>query len=479
MGYGDWIPTIGLEIHAQLKTKSKIFSSESADFGGGDNEYTSSVSLGLPGALPTLNREVLHKAVVAGLSLNCKINPFSRFDRKSYFYPDMPRGYQITQFKEPICGEGFVEIFLDGSFRKVGIERAHLEEDAGKSTHHGQYTLVNFNRSGVPLLEIVSKPEIGSAAEAAEYARTVRKLLRYGGVCDGNLEEGSLRVDCNVSIRKTESEPLGTKVEIKNLNSFRFIEKAVEYEIQRQIECKESSVEIVQETRLFDSVKGQTFSMRTKEEADDYRYFPEPDLLPCVLEEGIVEKYRTEVPEGPVVRAKRYVEDYELSYEDAFILTEERGLSDYYEEVAKKSNEPKAAGHWVTGEVLRVLNDQGMNYDQFFKRLPAGNLARIVELVKGGDLSGKMGKKVFDVSWEQEKSPDAVVEELGLKQVSDEGAIEKIVDEILANNLSQVEEFKAGKQKVMGFFVGQVMKATKGQGNPAVVNKILKKKLES
>ncbi|MEO0335225.1 MAG: Asp-tRNA(Asn)/Glu-tRNA(Gln) amidotransferase subunit GatB [Pseudomonadota bacterium] len=478
MAYSDWQPTIGLEIHAQLKTNSKIFSGESAEFGGGDNEHTSALSLGLPGALPVLNQKVIEQGVKAGLSLHCVINKESRFSRKSYFYPDMPKGYQITQYEEPICGEGYVEIYIDGDVRKIGIERAHLEEDAGKSTHHGQYSLINLNRSGVPLLEIVSKPEMTSAEEAAEYARMVRKLLRYANVCDGNLEEGSLRVDCNVSVKKPSDKELGTKVEIKNLNSFRFIEKAVEFEIQRQIERKEAGLEISQETRLFDSVKGQTFAMRSKEEADDYRYFPDPDLPLCLVDDDILKSAKSELKEGPLRKALRYVENYELAFEDASLITDEIEVADYFEDVVEKGGEAKSAGHWITGEVLRVLNEEGMAFSDFIERLSSESLSDLLRRIKTGEISGKMAKTIFTKCWEERVPPGKVIDSLGLKQISNRGEIEKIVTEVMAANPSQVEEFRAGKQKVFGFFVGQVMKATKGQANPAMVNEVLKELLK-
>jgi aspartyl-tRNA(Asn)/glutamyl-tRNA(Gln) amidotransferase subunit B len=474
VAYNDWQPTIGLEIHAQLKTQSKIFSADSAEFGGGDNEHTSALSLGLPGALPVLNQKVVEQGVRAGLSLNCKINKESRFSRKSYFYPDMPKGYQITQFEEPICGEGFVEIYINDEIKKIGIERAHLEEDAGKSTHHGQYTLINLNRSGVPLLEIVSKPEMNSAEQAAEYARMVRKLLRYADVCDGNLEEGSLRVDCNVSVKRPSDKELGTKVEIKNLNSFRFIEKAVEFEIQRQIERKEAGLEIVQETRLFDSVKGQTFSMRTKEEADDYRYFPDPDLPLCLVDEAVLATAKEKVIEGPLRKALRYVGDYQLSFEDASLVTEELEVANYFEQTLSTGADAKSCGHWVTGEVMRVLNEESMAFAEFTQRMPAENLGDIVAKVKAGEISGKMAKTIFTKCWQESIKPQTAIESLGLKQISNREDIEKIVKDILSANPGQVEEYRGGKQKVFGFFVGQVMKATKGQGNPAVVNDVLK-----
>ncbi|MGE4134062.1 MAG: Asp-tRNA(Asn)/Glu-tRNA(Gln) amidotransferase subunit GatB [Bdellovibrionales bacterium] len=476
MSYSDWEAVIGLEIHAQLQTNSKMFSPDSAAFGGADNEHVHPVSLGMPGVLPTLNRRAVEFAIRTGLALNCRIREKSVFARKNYFYPDLPKGYQISQFDEPICEEGLVEYFLDGETRKVRIERAHLEEDAGKSQHSGDYTLINLNRAGVPLLEIVSGPDMRSPSEAAEYARTVRKILRYLEVCDGNLEEGSMRCDCNVSVRKKGADKLGTKVELKNINSFRFVEKAIEYEIQRQIETIESGEKIVQETRLYDSTKNRTYSMRSKEEAHDYRYFPDPDLLPVRLEKSLIEKIRGELPELPLARAGRFQADFGLPAYDSFVLTAEKALADYFEQVADQSKNPKAASNWIMVELLRELNEARVEVES--SPISASSLAGLIRMIDSKEISGKMAKEVFAEMWKTSKEPAEIVKSKGMTQISDSGALEKIVDTVMTANASAVAEYRGGKQKLFGFFVGQVMKASKGQANPEMVNQILQTKLK-
>jgi aspartyl-tRNA(Asn)/glutamyl-tRNA(Gln) amidotransferase subunit B len=357
MSYGNWEPVIGLEIHAQLLVDSKMFSGDPATYGGGDNEHTSPVSLGMPGALPVVNKKAIEHSIKVGLALNCTISPKSVFARKNYFYPDLPKGYQISQYDKPLCEKGYLDIFVDGEKRRIGITRAHMEEDAGKSTHHGDYSLINLNRAGVPLLEIVSEPDIKGPAEAAEYARTVRSILQYLGVCDGNLEEGSLRCDCNVSVRKKGETKLNTRTEIKNVNSFRFVEKAIDYEIQRQIDCYETGERIVQETRLYDSTKNRTYSMRSKEEAHDYRYFPDPDLLPVTFDLKWVEQLKANLPELPLALAARFQADYKLPEYDAFVLVQDRGIGEYFEKVAKLSGNPKASSNWVMTELMRELKE--------------------------------------------------------------------------------------------------------------------------
>lgn len=476
MSYNDWEAVIGLEIHAQLKTAGKMFSSDSTAFGGGDNENTSPVSLGLPGALPVVNKKAVEYSMKTGLALNCSIRNKSVFARKNYFYPDLPKGYQISQYDEPLCENGWVEFLLDGERRKIGITRAHMEEDAGKSTHNGDHTLINLNRAGVPLLEIVSEPEIRHPAEAAEYARTVRKILRYLDVCDGNLEEGSMRCDCNVSVRRKGSKEFGTKVEIKNINSFRFVEKALEYEIQRQIDSIESGEKIVQETRLYDPNKNRTFTMRTKEEAHDYRYFPDPDLLPIVVSSTWIEATKKSLPELPVQRAERFQSAYGLPEYDAFVLTEEKEVADYFEQVAVKCKNPKAASNWIMVELMRELNDAKLEISR--SPISTENLARLIQLIDSNTISGKIAKTVFAEMWTSGKPPEEIVKEKGFVQISDEGALEKIVDEVVSANPGQVEQYRAGKDKLFGFFVGQIMKATKGQANPELVNKLLMKKLK-
>ena len=476
MSYGDWEPVIGLEIHAQLNTNSKIFSSDSAQFGGGDNENISAVSLGLPGTLPVLNEGVVERSIKIGLALNCEINLKSIFARKNYFYPDLPKGYQISQFEEPICKQGWIEVPVEGELKKIGITRAHMEEDAGKSTHHGNHSLVNLNRAGVPLLEIVSDPVIHSPSEAAEYARSIRSILRYLEVCDGNLEEGSMRCDCNVSVRKKGTDELNTRVEIKNLNSFRFIEKAVDFEIRRQIDANEIGEKLVQETRLYDSTKNKTFTMRTKEEADDYRYFPDPDLLPVILEQSDVDKIKSELPELPQVKAKRFQDSYKLPEYDSLILVQEKALAEYFEKAAAVCKNAKLASNWVMSDVLRELKGSDSNVEDI--PLPAADLGELLLLIEEGTISGKIAKDVFTEMWTNGGKAADIVEKKGLKQITDTSAIEAIVDAVLARSESQVNEYKSGKQKVFGFFVGQVMKETKGQASPELVNKLLKEKLK-
>lgn len=476
MSHADWEPVIGLEIHAQLLTESKMFSSDPASYGGADNEYTSSVSLGMPGALPVLNKKGLEFSIRIGLALNCKINSKSIFARKNYFYPDLPKGYQISQYDQPLCEHGRVEIYLDGKIQTIGITRAHMEEDAGKSTHHGDYSLINLNRAGVPLLEIVSEPEIKSPQEAAEYARTVRNILKYLGVCDGNLEEGSMRCDCNVSVRKKGEVKFGTKVEIKNVNSFRFVEKAIEYEISRQIVSLESGERIVQETRLYDSTKNRTYTMRLKEEAHDYRYFPDPDILPVVFEESWIQQIKAGLPELPLEKAKRFQAQYGLPEYDAFVLTQEKAVSEYFENVAKECNNPKAASNWVMGELMREMNEKEKSIDE--QPISAKYLAQLIVLIDKGTISGKIAKAVFaEMSLSGEK-PEEIIQKKGLVQISDESTIEKIIDEVIRANPGQADEYKKGRDKLFGFFVGQVMKLSKGQANPEVVNRILKDKLK-
>jgi len=474
VSYNDWEAVIGLEIHAQLLTESKMFSPDSTAFGGADNENTDPVSLGMPGTLPVLNKKAVEFAIRTGLALNCAIREKSVFARKNYFYPDLPKGYQISQYDEPICEKGYVEYFLDGDIRKVSIERAHLEEDAGKSLHTGDFTLINLNRAGTPLLEIVSGPDMRTPAEAAEYARTVRKILRYLNVCDGNLEEGSMRCDCNVSVRKKGEKKFGTKVELKNINSFRFVEKAIEYEIQRQIECNESNEPIVQETRLYDSTKNRTFSMRSKEDAHDYRYFPDPDLLPVRIDKSLLAKVKNELPELPLARAQRF-QTLGLPAYDSFVLTAEKDLADYFEKVATVSKNAKAASNWVMTELLRELNEAKLEVSK--SPIKAEHLGEMIVMIDAKEISGKMAKEVFSEMWKTAKTPKEIVKSKGMAQITDTSAIEKIVDDVLAQSAQAVADYRGGKTKLFGFFVGQVMKASKGQANPDMVNEILKKKL--
>ncbi len=476
MSYSSYEPVIGLEIHAQLKTKSKMFCSCSTEFGASDNENTCPVCTGMPGTLPVVNKKAIEFGVKIGLALNCKVKTKSVFARKNYFYPDLPKGYQISQYDEPICEKGYIDIFVEKTKRRIGITRAHLEEDAGKSQHQGDYSLINYNRSSVPLMEIVSEPDIKSPAEAAEYARTVRQILRYMDVCDGNLEEGSLRCDCNVSVRKVGEKKFGTKVEIKNINSFRFVEKAIEYEIQRQIDCLESGEKIVQETRLWDVDKNKTFSMRTKEEANDYRYFPDPDLLTVMLNEASINEFKKELPEMPSQKVERYQNEYGLPEYDAFVLTQEKEVSEYYEVAAKASNNPKGASNWVMVELMRELNEAKLDIAR--SPVKATQLAELIKLIDNNTISGKIAKTVFAEMCKTSKDPQVIIKEKGLVQITDTKSIEAIIDKVMAASSSQVQDYRSGKEKLFGFFVGQVMKESKGQANPDMVNKLLLTKLK-
>ena len=472
----EFEPVIGLEVHAQLKTKSKIFSPESTEFGGSPNSHVSPICLGLPGVLPVLNKKVLELAFKAAIALNCNLHPKSRFARKNYFYPDLPKGYQISQYEEPFSTGGWVEIGTNGSTRKINITRIHMEEDAGKLIHdnHGNSSFVDLNRAGVPLVEIVSEPEISSAEEAVEYMKKIRSILRYIGVCDGNMEEGSLRCDANVSVRPKGSDKLGTKAEIKNVNSFRYVQKAIEYEIKRQIMSLENGEEIVQETRLFDSNKGVTFSMRSKEEAHDYRYFPDPDLLPVVMEKEKIEEIRNSLPELPDQKLVRFKEAYNLPDYDAGVLTSTIEIANYFEKCLKKHNNPKIVSNWIMTEVLRELKE-GEDIDSF--PISPDKLGELLNLIEEGTISGKIAKEVFEDMLSSGKPAKRIVEEKGMTQISDQSELENVVTQILADHPDEISRYKAGDQKLMGFFVGQVMKETKGKANPKIVNEILRKGL--
>lgn len=474
--YRGYEAVIGIEVHVQLKTQSKIFSSDSTHFDAGDNENTSPVTIGMPGTLPVLNRQVIEYSVKAGLALGCKIREKSVFARKNYFYPDLPKGYQISQYDLPICEHGEVKFFLNDIEKTVSITRAHMEEDAGKSTHHGDVTLLNYNRAGVPLLEIVSGPDLRTPAEAAEYGRTIRQIVRYLDVCDGNLEEGSMRCDCNVSVRKVGESKLGTKVEIKNINSFRFVEKAIEYEIDRQIDQVEQGKKIIQETRLYDPDKNRTFSMRAKEDAQDYRYFPDPDLLPVIVTAEQIAKIKATLPELPLARAARFQNQLGLSAYDASVLTQEKDLADYFEQAGKASNNYKLTANWIMTDLVRELNTHHTSI--LNSPISANHLAELITLIESGQISGKIAKTVFLEMWSSKKTASDIIKEKGLVQVNDTAAIEKMIDEVLQQNQAQVLEYRSGKTKVYGFFVGAVMKASKGQANPDVLNQILKQKLE-
>ncbi len=472
-----WKAVIGLEIHAQLATKSKMFSKDSTKFGAKDNLNVSPVSLGMPGALPVVNKKAIEYSIKAGLALGCKIRDNSVFARKHYFYPDLAKGYQISQYDLPICYDGEIEFLVNGKKKKVYIERAHMEEDAGKSIHDGALSLINYNRSSVPLLEIVSGPDMSLPEEAAEYTRTIRGILQYLEVCDGNLEEGSLRCDCNVSVMKETETKLRTRVEIKNINSFRFIEKAVEYEILRQIDTYEDGGSIFQETRLFDSAKNRTFTMRSKEEAKDYRYFRDPDLLPVKIEASWIEEIRNSLPELPQQRAVRFQTELGLPEYDSLVLTQEKKMADYFEAVVKKCESAKTASNWIMGELLKSLNEAKVEFEQ--NPIPAEYLAELIIAIENETISGKMAKDVFAEMWKSSKAPKSIIAEQGMSQITDPAAIEKVVLDVVNANQGQVEQYKAGKNKLFGFFVGQVMKQSKGQANPDLVNQILKKVLDT
>jgi aspartyl-tRNA(Asn)/glutamyl-tRNA(Gln) amidotransferase subunit B len=477
----SWETVIGLEIHAQLATQSKIFSSAATAYGAAPNTQANLVDLGYPGVLPVLNREAVRMAVKFGLAIGAHVAPRSVFARKNYFYPDLPKGYQISQYERPIVEKGTLEILLeDGTRKTIGVTRAHLEEDAGKSLHedfHG-YTGIDLNRAGTPLLEIVSEPDMRSAKEAVAYMKKVHTLVRYLEICDGNMQEGSFRCDANVSVRRVGAQKFGTRCEIKNLNSFRFIEKAINYEVARQIEILEGGGKIVQETRLYDPDKAETRALRSKEEANDYRYFPDPDLLPVAVDAAFVESVRKTLPELPDQKAARYTEKFGLSAYDAGVLTASREMGDYYEGVvaALKGNE-KLAANWTMGELSAALNRDGLEITQ--SRIDAKQFAGLLTRIVDGTISGKIAKEVFEQMWAEGKDADAIIEAKGLKQITDAGAIEKMIDDVMAANPKQLAEYRSGKDKLFGFFVGQVMKATGGKANPAQLNELLKKKLQA
>jgi aspartyl-tRNA(Asn)/glutamyl-tRNA(Gln) amidotransferase subunit B len=475
----DWEVVIGLEIHAQLATKSKIFSGSSTAYGAEPNTQANAVDLGLPGVLPVLNEEAVRMAAKFGLAIGATVAKHSVFARKNYFYPDLPKGYQISQYELPIVHDGKLEIVLDDGFTKtIGVTRAHLEEDAGKSLHedfHGM-TGIDLNRAGTPLLEIVSEPDMRSAQEAVAYMKKIHSLVRYLEICDGNMQEGSFRCDANVSIRPKGQEEYGTRTELKNINSFRFVERAINVEIERQIDVIEGGGQVVQETRLYDPDKNETRSMRTKEEANDYRYFPDPDLLPVVIDEHYLNEVRKTLPELPGEKQLRFEKHYGLSTTDAGMLTASRDMADYFEAVAKISNEPKLSANWIMGDLLGALNKNNLELAQ--SPVTANMLGGMIKRIADNTISGKIAKEVFDAMWQGEGDADTVIEKRGLKQITDTGAIEKIVDEIIANNPEQVEQYRSGKDKVFGFFVGQVMKASKGKANPQQVNQLLKDKLK-
>ena len=474
-----WETVIGLEIHAQLATRSKIFSGSATAYGAPPNAQANLVDLGYPGVLPVLNEAAVRMAVKLGLAINARIASHSVFARKNYFYPDLPKGYQISQYELPIVAGGALDIVLeDGSVKRIGITRAHLEEDAGKSLHEGigGMTGIDLNRAGTPLVEIVSEPDLRSAREAVAYMKKVHTLVRYLEICDGNMQEGSFRCDANVSVRPVGASRFGTRAEIKNLNSFRFVERAINHEVARQIELLESGGSVVQETRLYDSDRGETRPMRTKEEANDYRYFPDPDLLPLELDAAFIDAVRRTLPELPDQKAARFSTHYGLSAYDAGVLTASRELADYYEEVVRTApGDAKLAANWVMGELAAALNKEGLEVGA--ARVSAPALGGLLLKIADRTISGNVAKVVFATMWSGGAAAEAVIEQQGLKQITDSAAIERVIDEVTAKNPGQLAEYRAGKDKLFGFFVGQVMKATGGKANPAQLNELLRRKL--
>ena len=475
----SWETVIGLEIHVQLSTNSKLFSGGSTGFGAEPNTHVDLIDMGLPGVLPVANREAFYKAIRFGLATNAEINQTSSFDRKNYFYPDLPKGYQITQMAMPIVGKGSIKIDVDGSEKVINITRAHLEEDAGKSIHDlfdGE-TGVDLNRAGTPLLEIVSEPEISNAKEAVAYFKAVRQLVTFLDICDGNMAQGSMRCDVNVSIKKEADEELGTRAEIKNINSFKFIERAINFEIERQIRIIESGKSVVQETRLYDSVKNETRSMRSKEEANDYRYFPCPDLLPVVISDDEFNDIKNNLPELPDEKEKRYILEANLEEAEAKIISSSKTMANMFEEACSKTNDSKLVANWLVGDVSALLNSDNIDIEE--SKLSSNNFAILIERISDKTISGKIAKSILEEVWESGDDVDNIIKDKGLVQIQDESVLEEIAKRIINNNLSQVEAYKSGKDKLFGFFVGQVMKETQGKANPKSVNDILKNLLNS
>ncbi|MEN6319595.1 MAG: Asp-tRNA(Asn)/Glu-tRNA(Gln) amidotransferase subunit GatB [Syntrophaceae bacterium] len=470
-------PVIGLEIHAQLLTKSKIFCGCSTQFGAEPNSHACPVCMGMPGVLPVLNKKVVEYAMKMALATHCRINGSCNFARKNYFYPDLPKGYQISQYAQPLAEHGYVDIEQDGEKKRIGITRIHMEEDAGKLIHdeHLPSSYVDLNRTGVPLIEIVSEPDMRSTEEAAAYLKRLHEILVYLEICDGNMEEGSFRCDANVSLRLRGETAFGTRAELKNMNSFRNVQRALEYEIKRQQYILDGGQEVIQETRLWDDSQGVTQSMRGKEEAHDYRYFPDPDLVPIVVDEAWVDEMRKCLPELPLEKRERFVKDYQIPPYDAGVLTSSRALADYFEEVAGLSGKPKIASNWVMGDVLRFLNDDKKDITDC-PILPQ-SLADMITLIEDGTISGKMAKDVIVEMYRTGKPPKSIIEEKGMVQITDEDALSKTIADIIAANQTQVEQYRGGKEKLFGYFVGQVMKATQGKANPQLINELLKKML--
>ena len=476
MSVKDFEPVIGLEVHVQMATETKCFCSCKVEFGAEPNTNVCPVCLALPGSLPVLNKRALEYAIKASLALNCKVHELSVFARKNYFYPDLPKGYQISQYDKPLATDGYIDIKVDGKHERIRIHRLHMEEDAGKTIHEGNHSYVDLNRAGTPLMEIVSEPDIRSAVGARLYLEKLRNIMRYIGVSDADMEKGQLRCDVNISLRPKGEEKFGTKVEIKNLNSFRFVQKAIEYEIERQAKVLSKGGTIEQETRLFDPSSGKTFVMRTKEEAHDYRYFPDPDLIPVRITAAYIEEIKNSLPELPDQKEQRFISEFGLTEYDADVLVADKDRALFFEKAVEVySKNPKAIANWIINELLGKLNEAGIDITE--SPVKPEHIAELVELIDSGTISTKIAKEVFEEVFKTSKSPKQIVEEKGLKQVSDEGEIRKIVEEVLANHPAEVEKFKAGNQKLMGFFVGQVMKATKGKANPKLVNKILQELL--
>jgi aspartyl-tRNA(Asn)/glutamyl-tRNA(Gln) amidotransferase subunit B len=479
----NYEPVIGLEVHAQLLTESKIFCGCSTAFGRAPNENACPVCAGLPGVLPVLNERVVELAIRAGLATHCEIARSSVLARKNYFYPDLPKGYQISQYELPLCVNGYIDIDIEGQAKRVRLTRIHIEEDAGKNIHdaHGDSSLVDLNRAGVPLLEIVSEPDLRSSEEAGVYLRTLRAIVQYLGVCDGNMEEGSFRCDANVSVRPAGSAALGTKIEIKNLNSFRSVERAIAVEIERQSDSLAAGGKLVQETRLWDEQHEETRSMRSKESAHDYRYFPDPDLPPLTVDETWIAEIRAALPELPAARKARFLSEYALSDYDADLLTSRKDIADYFEAAVKIHANPKALGNWIVGDMFRVLKERRLDEQLYIEKWPvtAVHLAELVSLIDEGKISGRIGKSVFEAMLASDRAPREIVSERGLEQVSDLGSIEAAVDQVLAANPKQLAQYLSGNEKVFGFLVGQIMKATQGKANPQKVNEILREKLKA
>ena len=473
-----WKAVIGLEIHAQLLTKSKLFSPDLAHFVKEENQHIHPVSLGLPGVLPVLNRQAIEHAVRVGLALNCRIAKKSVFARKNYFYPDLPKGYQISQYDKPLCENGHVEFYCEGARKKVRIQRVHVEEDAGRFHHKGPYSLVNFNRAGVPLVEMVSEPDMNHPAEAGEMARSIKKIVQYLGVCDGNMEEGSLRCDCNVSVQKVSSARPGTRTELKNINSFRFIEKAIEYEIKRQVHVLNTGGKIVQETRLYDSSQNKTFPLRSKEEASDYRYFPDPDLLPLILSENWIEEQKKQLPESFLQKADRFQQHYGLSQEESFFITEEKDRADYFEKTVSKGAGAKMSANWLINEVMARFNEEKRNTMEDCPVAPE-DLSKMIQMIENKTISGKIAKKVFAEMWQTGQKPSEIVKQKGLKRISDPVVLSSMVEDTINQFPKQAQDYKNGRTKIFGFFVGEIMKKCRGQADPKQLNVILRQKLHN